>query len=202
MKKIQALRTVLTRIKLGKRVAGSLGSFAIHKRTVLQIAKTARININKSLKLNCNDINDNQRSSILRMDDNSEMNIGSFSFMYGADIIIFKNGILNLGNESFINSDCKIRCHRRITIGDKCAISHDVTIMDGDGHEINGDNSDLDVVIGNHVWIGTRVVILKGVKIGDGAVIAAGSVVNKDVPAGSLVGGIPAKIIKESVVWK
>ena len=53
-----------------------------------------------------------------------------------------------------------------------------------------------------HVWIGTRVTILSGVNVGNGAVIAAGALVTKDVPAGALVGGIPAKIIKEKVEWQ
>lgn len=57
------------------------------------------------------------------------------------------------------------------------------------------------VKIGNHVWIGTRVTILKGVNIGDGAVIAAGSVITKDIPAGSLAAGVPAKIIRDKVIW-
>lgn len=53
------------------------------------------------------------------------------------------------------------------------------------------------VVIGNDVWIGQRVLILRGVTVGDGAVIAAGSVVHRDVPAYSIVGGVPAKLIRE-----
>ena len=57
------------------------------------------------------------------------------------------------------------------------------------------------MVIGSHVWIGCNVLILKGVTVGDGAVIAAGSVVTKDVPAASLVGGNPARILKENVTW-
>lgn len=56
--------------------------------------------------------------------------------------------------------------------------------------------------MGNHVWIGTRVTLLPGVTVGDGAVIAAGAVVTKDVPAGALVGGVPAKVLKEHVEWK
>ena len=56
--------------------------------------------------------------------------------------------------------------------------------------------------IGNHVWVGVRAIILKGVTIGDGAIIAAGSVVTRDVPANTLVGGVPAKIIKDNISWE
>lgn len=52
------------------------------------------------------------------------------------------------------------------------------------------------IIIGNDVWIGARVVILDGVKVGDGAVIATGAIVTKDVPPYAIVGGVPAKIIK------
>ena len=51
-------------------------------------------------------------------------------------------------------------------------------------------------------WIGMGATILSGVTIGDGAIIAAGSVVNKDVPANALVGGVPARVLRENVVWK
>lgn len=58
------------------------------------------------------------------------------------------------------------------------------------------------ISIGDHVWIGLNATILKGVTIGEGSVIAAGSVVVKDVPAHTLVGGIPAKVLKENIEWE
>lgn len=67
---------------------------------------------------------------------------------------------------------------------------------------INGSEPTRPIVIGNKVWIGTNVTVLKGVKIGDGCVIAAGSLVTKDIPANCLAGGVPAKVIKENVKWK
>jgi acetyltransferase-like isoleucine patch superfamily enzyme len=54
---------------------------------------------------------------------------------------------------------------------------------------------------GNHVWIGMRAMILKGVTIGDGAVVAAGAVVTRDVPARALVGGVPARVLRNDVEW-
>lgn len=166
------------------------------------IKKSSRLNLHENLHLNQNRIKNNGRSSILRMDENSILDCSGFCFMYGADIILFKNAHLALGKGSFINSDCKIRCHNEITIGEGCAISHDFTVMDSNAHELNGSRNTNPVHIGNHVWIGTRVTILNGVNVGDGAVIAAGSLVVEDVPPGSLVGGVPAKIIKEKVEWK
>lgn len=63
------------------------------------------------------------------MDKNAKLvTHGNASVFYGSDIIVFENATLEIGS-SFINSDCKIRCHKNITIGDGCAISHDFTIM-------------------------------------------------------------------------
>lgn len=167
----------------------------------LILKKSARIITYGTLTLGANRIRKNGRSSILRMDENSRLTVSrDFRFYYGADIIIFKNASLNLG-KSFINSDCKIRCHHSITIGDGCAISHDVTIMDSDAHALNGERKTASVTIGNHVWIGTRAIILRGVNIGDGAVIAAGAIVLEDVPPASLVAGVPAKVRKNNVEW-
>ena len=56
---------------------------------------------------------------------------------------------------------------------------------------------DADVTIGSHVWIGMNSIILKGVSIGDGAIIAAGSVVVRDVPAGCIAAGVPAKVVRQ-----
>ena len=113
---------------------------------------------------------------------------------------LFEGGELILGR-GFINSNCKIRCFERISIGNGCAISHDVTIMDSDAHEINGSRNTAPICIRDHVWIGTRATVLSGVTIGEGAVVAAGAVVTHDVPKATLVAGIPARVIKENVEW-
>lgn len=187
-------------IRYRKRIIGN-GKILLDE-DYLAINKTAKLKLSGNLALNSNRIGTNGRSSILRMDEKTVLECNGFKFMYGADIILFKGAKLCLGKGSFINSDCKIRCHKEISIGEGCAISHDFTVMDSDAHELNGSRNTNPVHIGDHVWIGTRVTILNGVNVGDGAVIAAGSLVTKDVPAGSLVGGVPAKVIKEKVEWK
>lgn len=168
----------------------------------LILGKRSRIVLRGDLRLGANSMKPNGRTSILRMDAGSALEVqGDFSFFYGADIILFEDATLKLG-KSFINSDCRIRCHESITIGDGCAISHDVTIMDSDAHRLGDQVSRAPVSIGDHVWIGTRVTVLSGVTIGDGAVVAAGSVVVDDVPAGCLVGGVPARVLRETVEWE
>ena len=172
--------------------------------TRLCLAKDAKVILNDELHMGYNAFIDNGRTSILRVDDNAQIIVnGKFQAFYGADIICFKNSKLILEN-GFINSDVKIRCFESIKIGKGAKISHNVTIMDGDGHsmEYDGYISVKPIVIEDHVWIGTKSTILKGVTIGEGAIVAAGSVVTKDVPSHSLVAGNPAKVIKENIRWK
>ncbi|MBO7744922.1 hypothetical protein I8J29_12005 [Paenibacillus sp. MWE-103] len=74
--------------------------------------------------------------------------------------------------------------------------------MDTDTHRIEGMSETKPTVIGDRVWIGSKATILKGVTIGEGAVVAAGSLVSKDVAPYALVAGVPAKPIRENVSWE
>ena len=78
-----------------------------------------------------------------------------------------------------------------------------VVIRDYDGHTIDLPGYEIakPIHIGEHVWIGNRAIILKGVTIGDGAIVAAGALVTGDVPAHTIVAGVPARIIKENINW-
>lgn len=176
--------------------------------TSLELDETSLLTLNGKLTLNSGLNEDANRSTILRMDRNAKLTVtnGEFKVFYDGDIVVFSNGVLTLGN-SFINSGCKIRCGKQISIGDDCAISHNVTILDSDFHVLIRDGQEhprhgTGIEIGNHVWIGTGVTILKDVHIGDGAVIAAGSMVTRDIPAHALVAGSPAAVVEENVEWK
>ena len=186
-----------------RRITKGKGLICLSRNDYLKINRSAQLNLYGKLNLSANRLGKNGRSSILRMDADSQLNVlGNFEFMYGADIILFSSAVLDLGKDSFINSDCKIRCHSHIRIGNDCAISHDFTIMDSDAHYLNDSNNTKEIIIEDHVWIGTRVIVMSGVTIGKGAVIAAGAVVTKDIPNGCLAGGVPAKILKQNVVWR
>lgn len=124
----------------------------------------------------------------------------------GTRVILGQYSSVSIGENTFIAGNSKIICQEKITIGKDCAISWDVQILDSDLHGFLNREGEIskpseEICIGDHVWIGSRTTILKGVTIGEGAVIAAGAVVTKDVPENAVVGGCPAKIIKENIVW-
>jgi len=136
------------------------------------------------------------------MSDSSLTVNGVFVIHTGCSISVNAGGRLVVGS-GYASNNITIDCFERIVIGQAVAISKSVTIRDGDSHVIDGKNPiSGPITIGNHVWIGLNATILKGVSIGDGAVIAAGAVVTRDVPANALVGGVPARIIRSNVTWE
>jgi acetyltransferase-like isoleucine patch superfamily enzyme len=116
---------------------------------------------------------------------------------------VFVSGNLEIGSNTYINPHCLIVAQHHISIGSHCAISWNFQVMDSDLHQITGGlPNQSEVRIGDHVWIGSNVTICKGVSIGDGAVIAAGAVVTRDIPAGCMAAGVPARVIKDGILWK
>jgi acetyltransferase-like isoleucine patch superfamily enzyme len=106
-------------------------------------------------------------------------------------------GRIRIGNGVFIN--CAIvYSELSITIGDDVALANEAYVMDTPSHGIEGrDPEPKPVVIGNGTWVGARAIVLPGVTIGSRVVVAAGSVVTKDVPDEVLVGGNPARVIRQ-----
>ena len=121
----------------------------------------------------------------------------------GARLCVWSVGKLVVGDRFFINHYALIDCHLEIQIGNDVMIGPHAYIGDFDhdltarpGQKIGGATETAPVRIGNHVWIAAHAVVLKGVTIGDGAVVAAGAVVTRDVPKMTIVGGVPARVIK------
>jgi acetyltransferase-like isoleucine patch superfamily enzyme len=106
-------------------------------------------------------------------------------------------GRIRIGNGVFIN--CAIvYSELAITIGDDVALANEAYVMDTPSHGIEGrDPEPKPVVIGSGTWVGARAIVLPGVTIGSRVVVAAGSVVTKDIPNEVLVGGNPARVIRE-----
>ena len=109
------------------------------------------------------------------------------------------NGRLTIGDDVGINEGVDIAAEREITIGDDVTIGDFVSIHDSDYHEVwpGRPVSVAPVVIGRNAWLGRRVTVLRGVTIGANAVVAAGAVVTADVAPNTLVGGVPARFIRE-----
>jgi maltose O-acetyltransferase len=115
------------------------------------------------------------------------------------DGIGYAYGTVRIGADSYINRDCYFDGEASITIGNQVAVGSGVAFITT-GHHIGpatrraGEFDIRPITVGDGAWIGARVTILPGVTIGPGAVVAAGAVVTEDVPADTLVAGVPARV--------
>jgi acetyltransferase-like isoleucine patch superfamily enzyme len=129
--------------------------------------------------------------------------IGERLLMYGGtvrgELVTAPGGIIDIGNQVFINYGVSISAHTLVKIGNRCQIGNYSLLMDNDYHQI-GEKTMLGhsrpIILEDDVWLGARVIILKGVTIGQGAVIGAGSVVTRDIPPRSVAVGQPARVVK------
>ena len=107
---------------------------------------------------------------------------------------------IHVGEGVFINACCHFQDHGGVTLGDGCQIGHNVvfaTLNHGLAPQERASTRPAPVILGKNVWVGSNATILQGVTIGDNAVVGAGAVVTKDVPANTIVGGVPARFIRQ-----
>lgn len=191
----------LRRFKLNKIIEGPKSFLWIHKKTAVQFEKSSRLILKGPINLGQSWTKQNYFQSLLCLRENAIFEVtNQLTAFEGIKIYVNKNAHLSIDGGTF-NSSVNISCFNRIEIGRDCFISENTMIRDSDNHPIVNSEISKPIRIGDYVFIGINVTILKGVTIGDGAVVAAGSVVASDVPSRALVGGVPAKVIKENVTW-
>lgn len=136
--------------------------------------------------------------SFMMSGENASVCMGKNLYIKGDGHLHCENGKLVIEDDVFMNHNVSVTCHEKIVIGAGTTIANNVVIVDHD-HIAQGLGFETSpVVIGKNVWIGANAIVLKGVTVGDGAIIAAGAVVNKDVKKDSVVGGVPARCIKKN----
>lgn len=127
---------------------------------------------------------------------------------HGVKINVTETGVLAFGNNVNFTAESAIDCQKEISFGDDCLVSWENLFMDGDYHKIFDTNGNLtnaprSIIIGKHVWLGCRCLILKGTLIADNCIVAGGSVLNGQYNnPNSIIGGSPAKMLRENVSWQ
>lgn len=172
-------------------------------RTVIQLEKNARLKLFASLTTGMKQLKHSRMETRVLVEHNAELEIrGSFTMFGNSYIRVAPEGKLILRG-GFINENVQITAGDVVEIGSDFTCGRDVVIRSYDGHTIEQEGYKISepIKIGNHVWVGQGATILKGVSIGEGAIIAAGALVTKNVPAHCIVGGVPAKVIRENVKW-
>ena len=200
MLNLSILRSILANFKIG---IFPVLKIQIYPKSYIYIHKQTDVRISKLLKVGKTWDKTGYKPTTFKIDKGAKFVCNDFLFYTGSLVSVNQGAFLQLGS-GYANNDVEIVCFNKIIIGEDVAISKGVIIRDSDNHLINNQNENITkpIEIGDHVWIGLRAIILKGVKIGNGAVIAAGAVVTRDVPPYSLVAGVPARVIKENIDWE
>lgn len=170
---------------------------------------------NKNIMPDCIKIHPTSTINIDRISlkDNCRISIGEQSQIIGSLIFDRENASIKIGSRVFMNGT--LIAAQSVELGDDILMAWGITVVDHNSHSVSFSKRADDVVnwqagvkdwtyvksapvvISNKVWIGFNSIILKGVTIGEGAVIAAGSVVTKDVPPWSIMAGNPARVVRE-----
>jgi acetyltransferase-like isoleucine patch superfamily enzyme len=143
--------------------------------------------------------------------------VGEDSIIEGKIVLHNPKAVVKIGKRVFIGENTLLMCYESIEIGDDVMVSWDCTIIDTNAHSVKSEERASDVldwakgekdwsrveskkiVVEQKCWIGFKSIIMKGVNLGEGSVVAAGSVVTKDSEPYSVIGGNPAMLIKKTI---
>lgn len=190
------------------------GNYIITKKSVVfDIHKSAKIIVNAPFIYGNAPVKGLTMPTCLRMEKGTVLEIHNgpltrygavpYNLRYGAYIEIVNGGKLTIG-QGAANVGLTIMCAKEITIGNGVRIGRNVSIRDWNGPHVIVNSTyrnHAPVHIGDHVWLCSGCTVMPGVTIGEGAVVAANAMVTKDVPPHTLVGGSPAKVLKENIEW-
>ena len=173
---------------------------------IFDISKSANVEILGPVRIGLKKFDKSKLETRILFGKNSHIKFeGAFRIGYGADIEVFENAELVCGSESGGNMGLTVICGEKIQIGSHTFYGREVSIRDTNGGHIiaqQGFKNTNPVVIGDFCWLCSNCSIMTGVKIGDGTIVGANSVVIAPLPARVLVTGFPAKIIDTDISWK
>lgn len=151
-------------------------------------------------------------NSLIRISGNdNKVVLKANSYVSGAELWVEdKQCVLSIGERTFIGHHSHLACtedESKLEIGDDCMLSSYVQIRTGDSHSIideNGKriNKAQSVMIGNHCWLGEGAKVMKGVTLEGDDIVSTGAIVTKSFGKNVLLGGVPAKVIKENINWR
>jgi acetyltransferase-like isoleucine patch superfamily enzyme len=140
---------------------------------------------------------------VLQIGRKGRIELGRWSWLGHGTKIRCHEGVVSIGAKTVLGQECTISAYQHVSIGRECVIADRVMLIDFDHGVVEAERPirlqgiyKRDVRVGNNVWIGYGACILRGVTIGDNAIIGTSSVVTKDVPANAVVVGVPAKVIR------
>ena len=132
-----------------------------------------------------------------------ELRFGRFTWIGDGTKIRCHEGVVEIGDKTVFGQDCTVSAYQRVRIGQECVIADRAMFIDFDHGVVDVETPirhqgiyKRDVVVGSNVWIGYGACILRGVRVGNNAIVGTNSVVTRDVPANAVVGGVPARVIR------
>ena len=183
------------------------GAYLIpYRHSTIDIDKSASVLLHANIHINPQEVNGTKKEAILFVRPNGRLVInGAVRLLSGATLQVQQNASIDIG-QAYINHDATIIAANNMKLGNGLLISRNVTIFDSDFHTIldkdgNQINTIKNIEIGDHVWVGVNATLLRGTKIGKGAVIAAGAVVGGKIKEGTMAAGNPARSYSE-IQWE